>query len=342
MAVSIEELRKRLKEQEESKGGNKGGSGDFASYPFWNIPENTTAVLRFLPDGADSNDFFWVERAVINIPFEGTKGKDNKKITVQVPCMHMFGEECPILNETKSWWKTDLEETARIYYKKRSYLYQGFVVNSPLQEESTPANPIRRFLINAELHNMIKAALMDPELDSLPTEVENGLDFRINKTKGAKFVTYETSSWSRKNRSLSKEERAAIEEHGLFDLKEFLPKKPDEAHLAAIVEMFEASVAGEEYDEARWGKFYKPYGAKTTTEKTEEVAKTTKAVAKDKIVEAETDSDDEEDFDDVSVGEVKKAVASTAKKVDEVETAKKPSKSPAELLEDLKRRRQNS
>lgn len=330
MAASIEELRRRLKEQEDTKG--KGGfQSDFASYPFWNIPENTTAVLRFLPDGLEDNPYFWVERAVISIPFAG--GKDGKKVVVQVPCMHMFGEQCPIINETKSWWGTELEATARTYYKKRSYLYQGFVVNSPLQEESTPANPIRRFMINAELHNMIKAALMDPELDTLPTDTDNGLDFRVNKTKGAKFATYETSSWSRKNRALSEIERAAIDEHGLFNLSEFLPKKPDDEALAAIMEMFEASVAGQEYDESRWGKFYKPFGSKPTTETTDD-APVTKAAVATKPKVAEVVEDEDEDYDEVPVGKVTTPVTKE-------EAPKSASKSPAELLAELKRRKQS-
>jgi hypothetical protein len=43
-------------------------------------------------------------------------------------------------------------------------------------------------------------------------------------------------------------------------LKSFLPKKPGDAELKIIKEMFEASVDGATYDEARWGQYYKPAG----------------------------------------------------------------------------------
>ena len=52
----------------------------------------------------------------------------------------------------------------------------------------------------------------------------------------------------------------AIETHGLYDLNEFMPKRPTEDDMRIITEMFEASVDGELYDPARWGQHYKPYG----------------------------------------------------------------------------------
>jgi hypothetical protein len=39
-----------------------------------------------------------------------------------------------------------------------------------------------------------------------------------------------------------------------------LPKKPTEAELRIIKEMFEASVDGRPYDNERWGNYYRPYG----------------------------------------------------------------------------------
>jgi hypothetical protein len=87
-----------------------------------------------------------------------------------------------------------------------------------------------------------------------------GLDFRI--TKGAKggFADYSGSKWSRKETALTEAEQAAIAEHGLFDLSTFLPKKPSEAEVKVIKEMFEASVDGQTYDTERWGQYFRPAG----------------------------------------------------------------------------------
>ena len=68
--ASLAEIRARLQEQENKQGGATRGGMDNAIYPFWNIPENSTATLRFLPDADESNTFFWRERQMIKIPLD--------------------------------------------------------------------------------------------------------------------------------------------------------------------------------------------------------------------------------------------------------------------------------
>jgi hypothetical protein len=46
----------------------------------------------------------------------------------------------------------------------------------------------------------------------------------------------------------------------LYDLSTFLPKKPGEAEVRVIKEMFEASVDGQSYDTERWGQYFRPAG----------------------------------------------------------------------------------
>lgn len=262
----------RAKLLEAQNKGNKGGEaktsssgGDNASYPFWDIPENTSASIRLLPDGDESNDLFWVERQVIKLPFEGVVGGDyptNKPVEVTIPCVDMFpGMMCPIISETRPWWKTEKEDLARVYYKKRSYLFQGFVVNSPLVEKNTPPeNPIRRFVLNKSIFEIIHASCMDPEMEDAPTDYDNGTDFRITKTKQGQYANYKTSSWSRKTRSLSEAERGAIDTFGLFKLKDYLGRIPDADELAAIKAMFHESLDGQPFDAASYGKYYRAFG----------------------------------------------------------------------------------
>ena len=67
--ATLAEIRAKLKEQESrTGGGSSSGGGDNAIYPFWNIKEGESATLRFLPDGDDSNTFFWKERLMIKLP----------------------------------------------------------------------------------------------------------------------------------------------------------------------------------------------------------------------------------------------------------------------------------
>jgi hypothetical protein len=134
-----------------------------------------------------------------------------------------------------------------------------------MNEDKTPENPIRRFIIGPQIFATIKSALMDPELEELPTDLLRGLDFRITKTAKGGFADYSTSKWARKESALTEQEQAAIEAHGLFDLSTFLPKKPTDVELKVMKEMFEASVDGQPYDTERWGQYFRPAGVTAPT-----------------------------------------------------------------------------
>lgn len=268
MALSLKEIQAKLLEQQARKerGRSGGFTGDNSIYPFWNNPEGSTATLRFLPDGDESNDFFWVERLIIKLPFPGVKGQsDSKPVEVQVPCMDMWKPgSCPIAAETRPWWKDpSLEDTARKYWRKKSYLFQGFVTQNPNKDDNTPENPIRRFIINPSVFDVVKGILMRQDLENSPTDYDNGRDFYLSKTSKGGYANYASSSWSMKERPLTSEERDAIDRHGLYNLSQFLPKKPDEAGVQAIIELFHASVNEEMYDMDRWGQYFKPNGMRT-------------------------------------------------------------------------------
>ena len=266
--ASLAEIRAKLKEQENRTGGNtSSGPGDNAIYPFWNIKEGESATFRFLPDGDESNTFFWQERLMIKLPFAGVKGEtDSRPVQVQVPCMEMYGDNCPVLSEVRGWFKdASLEDMGRKYWKKRSYIFQGFVTDNPLQDDTTPENPIRRFIIGPQIFQIIKQALMDPDMEELPTDYTAGVDFRLNKTSKGGYADYSTSNWARSERPLSDAEMQAVNTHGLFNLNDFLPKKPTDVELKVIQEMFESSVDGEAYDPDRFSQYFRPAGMTART-----------------------------------------------------------------------------
>jgi hypothetical protein len=96
MATSLAEIRAKLQAQENRQSGGQ-SQGDNAIYAHWNIPEGSSAKIRFLPDANTNNSFFWVERLMIRLPFAGIKGQaDSKPVVVQVPCVEMYGDACPI------------------------------------------------------------------------------------------------------------------------------------------------------------------------------------------------------------------------------------------------------
>ena len=259
--ATLAEIRAKLKATEVNRSTSNTG-GDNAIYPHWNIQEGQEAVVRFLPDKDPNNTFFWTERAMIKLPFNGIKGQaDSRPVQVQVPCMEMYGKTCPVLTEVRPWFKDkSMEDMGRKYWKKKSYIFQGFVIQNPLAEETTPENPIRRFIIGPQIFNIIRSALLDPEMEELPTDSVRGVDFRITKTSKGGYADYSTSKWSRRERALDEAERSAIDKFGLHNLSDFRPKEPTDAEVKIIKELFEQSVNGEAYDLEKYGQYYRPAG----------------------------------------------------------------------------------
>jgi hypothetical protein len=153
-----------------------------------------------------------------------------------------------------------MEDMGRKYWKKKSYIFQGFVLQNPLTDDKPSENPIRRFIIGPQIFNIIRSALLDPEMEELPTDYVRGVDFRITKTSKGGYADYSTSKWSRRERALDEAERAAIDKFGLFNLSDFRPKKPTDAEVKIIKELFERSVEGEAYDLEKYGQYFRPAG----------------------------------------------------------------------------------
>jgi hypothetical protein len=183
-------------------------------------------------------------------------------VTVTVPCNDMFEEKsCPVIAATKSWWDDpSKKDEARIYYKKRSYIFQGFVINTPIQETNSPENPIRRFVLGPQIFKVVYNALIDPEMEQMPCDYDQGRDFRINVGKNGIHNDYSTSKFTMSTRSLDEAQRAAIDTYGLHNLADALGARPTKDHLDAIKAMFEDSVAGRPFDMAAYGQYYRPYG----------------------------------------------------------------------------------
>lgn len=253
-------LRNKLKKEQQKFEG-----GDPSSYPFWNIQTGKSCTIRFLPDGDESNDFFWRERQLYRWEFTDPN-KPEKKVRVVIPCIETWDgtKSCPIANELRGWFKAKEEEDlARKLWPKKSFIYQGFVRKSDFTEENPPENSIRIFHINKSIHNFIKETLLsddeDTAFEEMPTDFENGRDLVIKKTQNGEYASYATSQWANNMTPLREEEVEAIEQHGLFNLSDKLPERPSDDAYAVAVQMFEALVDDNPWD-PEWEKHWKPIG----------------------------------------------------------------------------------
>lgn len=239
---------------------------DKERFRFFDAPNNTTTTIRFLPDANQNNPFFWVEKQTITLSFDSILGHDtmNGPVEVRVPCVNMFEPRtCPIIKHIGPWWKGTEDDVARArkYYKKSSYIYTGFVVDSPFEEaeENKPENIIRRFELTNSLHKIIEASVSDPEMEDIPTDYVGGRDFSIKKTKVGEHSNYGTSTWRMKPRDLNAVELAAIEQHGLTDLSKYLGARPTAAQVEMIYQMFQDSLGGLPFDHETFGAVFRPY-----------------------------------------------------------------------------------
>lgn len=233
--------------------------------PHWNAPFGSTTVVRLLPDANQSNPLPWVEKFVITLPFTGMVNSDNdtdQPVSVKVVSPVTFGKKCPVTEAIRPFWKggDDEKAIARTYYRKASYIYAALAVSLPFSEENAPENPIRTLHLNRQIQDVVSTYLANPELEYAPYDPHNGRDLRIVKKQVGSWANYTASNFSLKERALSTAEQEAIEKFGLRDLSQDLGTPPTDAEIDMMHQMYVASLAGEPFDNARWGTKFRAFG----------------------------------------------------------------------------------
>lgn len=238
MALSLEQLRANFKTPENNNSGNNLPNN---YYPFWNMEEGETCQIRFLPDADSDNPLgFLVEKVMHNLIINGEKKS--------VPCLSMYGEDCPICKVSQDYYKADDEANGKKYWKKKQHIAQALIVEDPLPvDKETGENhegQVRLISLGFQLFNVIKEAFESGELDEIPFAYEGGTDFIIKKTMKGKYAAYDLGSkFVRKSTDLSEDVIANLD---LTDLKTVLPKHPGREKVEA---MLEAALSGGTYED---------------------------------------------------------------------------------------------
>ena len=214
-----------------SAGGNQGTPVWKKFYQFWKMPDNTTATVRFLPDrDEDSNPLkFLVENLTHELVVNGQKKK--------VPCLSMYGEACPICEHSQKLYAEGNEDMGKKYYKKRSYLGQVLVVESPFEYiDEKDENPgiVKLIDFGPKVFKCIQTAFQSGDLEEAPYEFKGGYNFRIKKTKAGQWSDYGTSSFSPKQTDLEEEVIDAVKAE-LHSLSEYREKYVSRASLEAML-----------------------------------------------------------------------------------------------------------
>lgn len=272
MALTLEELRAGFKKEESTN------SRPNNFYPFWNIPEGSQAVIRFLPDANEDNSMgFMVEKLMHNLTVNGE--------TKSIPCHRMYDDDCPVCKVSAAYYKDKDEANGKKYWRKKQHLAQVLVVEDPLppdeQTGETHEGKVRFVSLGFQIFNIIKDAFESGELDEIPYAFEGGCNFIIKKAKQGKYDSYTLSKFARKSSDLSDDEIALAKEH-MVDLATLLPPQPDMVKTEA---MLEASLTGATFeDQSNSG------GTNSGTDFTK--------VAKKNVTESTTQKEPENDADE--------------------------------------------
>lgn len=277
MALTLEQIRSAFKKQDinESRPSNY--------YRFWDMKVGEQAIVRFLPDANSDNPFgFMVEKLMHILEINGE--------TKSVPCLKMYGEDCPICRVSSAYYKDEGKDSVngKKYWRKKQHIIQALIVEDPLSANpETGENSEGKVMflnLGFQIYSVIKEAFESGELDEVPYFFEGGCDFIIKKTDLGGNAKYDVGSkFARRASNLTEDEIALVEDESI-DLSTLLPSNPG---LEKVETMLEAALTGGSYDDGSTSSFVSPIVV------TSDVASTTRvSEVKETSEEFNEESDD--------------------------------------------------
>lgn len=237
----IDALKAKLVAEKEKK--EKGGT-NFSNdiYPFWVMATGDSARVRILPDKNEDNDYiFFVDRLEHTISLNG----EDKKI----PCRSMYGEDCPICELSRKYYKEEGKgsKNGKYFYRKKTSILRVLVQDDPLEPNKETGETFEGKVVNTQfgyqLMEKIKEQISNDDLGDF-TDFKDGFDFIIKKTPQGDYGTYSVGSqFARKPTELDDETIAKIE---LIDLSTLLPK---DLGYEKVHNMLQAHISGDEYED---------------------------------------------------------------------------------------------
>lgn len=234
MTLSLDQLKSAFKQPERS--GNTLPSN---YYPFYNMKNGEQATIRFLPDKNTENPLgFLVEKLTHILEINGEKKT--------VPCLRMYGEDCPICAVSSAYYKAEDKANGKKFWRKKSHIAQALIMEDPLDADDsgeTHEGKVRLVNLGYQVYNVIKDAFESGELDEIPFAYKGGCNFILKKTQQGEYPNYSLSKFARTESDLT-EEQIEVAEEGLFDLATLLPQNPGREKLEG---MLEAALTGGDY-----------------------------------------------------------------------------------------------
>lgn len=233
--LSFEELKAQFKKNDQGTEGNQNNY-----LPFWNMEVGEQVTVRFLPDANEDNPTgFIVEKLMHVLEINGEKKS--------VPCLKMYGEDCPICKVSAAFYKKDDKANGKKYWRKKQYITQALIIDDPLPADKdtgeTHVGKVRFLALGNKIYDSIKDAFESGDLDDSPDLFQGGTNFVIKKRQQGDYADYSRSSFVKRPSDLDDETIAHVKE-AMVDLSTLLPKHPT---LEKVEAMLQAALTGSEY-----------------------------------------------------------------------------------------------
>lgn len=234
MALDINQLKAAFSKK--SEGSENTGFWD-KFYPFYKMDFDAVVTFRFLPDADDENPLgFIVENKYHELTINGQKKR--------IACLKMFGESCPCCEHSARYYSEGDQTMGKKFWRKIDYIAQGLIVNSPFEYEiKSDDNPVRLVSLGPKIYKKIENAIVKGDLENMPYDLQEGHDFRIEKSKQGDYADYSNSSFRPKPTAISEEMLARIK---LYNLKDFRFAKVEREQMETMIEAFLTGRALEE------------------------------------------------------------------------------------------------
>lgn len=209
-------LRKKMEEQAEKKSGSKKKDPRFLNY--YDLPENGTMEVRFLPANDDGELYVNWKQHGGNI-----RGVKNIRCSYE-----SNGESCPVCQHSWELYEAGDKENNKKWIADEKFLAQVLVERSDIEiPVAEDGNPIKIMYLPVKIKDKLYDDITNGIVDD-PSE----RTFVIKKTKNAGgFPAYEKSFFKGKDTPLSDEILDSLEGHTLYDLTEEVPAATTSAEM---------------------------------------------------------------------------------------------------------------
>src|SRR5262249_39326349 len=121
------------------------------------------------------------------------------------------GDGCPMCALSRGFYNAKDDELGKKYYKKKSYVAQVLVVESPIAHD--PQKVVKTIEFGPQVFKAIQAGFASGDMEDEPQAFKGGYNFRLVKSKtGSGQNSYSTSTFAPKQSDLEADLIVAVQQ----------------------------------------------------------------------------------------------------------------------------------